>query len=88
MRGKTYNLTPFRREVLNRMFESGRPLSIAEAMDGHPNIMPTLCNFGWAKYQHNTPFGYVITDAGMKAIGFEIVESESAISTSNQTDRE
>jgi len=58
------------------MFEAGRPLTIAEAMDGHPNIMPTLCRYGWARYQHKPPRGYVITDEGMRAIGFETVEAE------------
>lgn len=77
MSHKTFNLTPLRREVLNRMFESARPLTIAEAMSGHPNIMPTLCRFGWARYQHSPPMGYVITDEGMRAIGFEAVEAES-----------
>ncbi len=70
------NVTRLRREVLNRMFEAAGPLSIAEAMDGHPNIMPTLCRFGWTEYRNVLPRGYVITDAGMKAIGFETVESE------------
>jgi hypothetical protein len=75
---RRFNLTPYRREVLNRMFESARPLSIAEAMNGHPNIMPTLCSFGLARYQLK-PAGYVITADGMKVLGFETVESEAQI---------
>lgn len=73
---QTFNLTPLRREVLNRMFESGRPISIADAMNGHPNIMPTLVRFGWAKYRHTPPRGYAITNDGMRVMGFETVEAE------------
>lgn len=79
---QNHGITPLRRDVLNRMFEAARPLSIAEAMDGHPNIMPMLCRRGWAKYVIRPPAaGYVITDKGMEAIGFEIVESEASLSS-------
>lgn len=76
-------VTPLRYEVLNRLFEAARPLSIDEVMNDHPNIMPTLIRRGWATSAK--PSGYMITDAGMAAIGFEIVESETApISTSDR----
>lgn len=78
---QTFNLTPYRREVLNRMFESARPLTIAEAMNGRVNIMPTLCLCGWAQYRHLPPRGYVITTAGMRAIGVETVENETSQTT-------
>jgi len=71
-------VTPLRREVLNRLFEAGRPLSFTEAKGDHPNIMPTLLRFGWARYRCD---GYVITSDGMTAIGFENVESEASLSS-------
>lgn len=65
------NLTPYRREVLDRLFVASRPLSKSEALCGHPNILPTLRRFGWVQQRFKAYEGdfYVITDEGIRAIG-------------------
>lgn len=70
---RTFNVTPYRREVLERMFVSSRPLSLVEARNGGRNIMPTLIQNGWAEccLCPDGNHGYVITESGRRAIGFD-----------------
>lgn len=59
-------LTPVRREILERLRDAGRALSLEEAMGGRRNCMPTIMACKWAKYEH--PDGYRITDEGLCAL--------------------
>lgn len=70
--GMRTTLTPYRREVLERIGKAERPLSMAEALNGHPNIFPTLIGAGWATYSGSRVArpGYLLTPAGREALGW------------------
>lgn len=61
-------LTPYRAEVLWRLAEADPDgMSIPDASNGHPNIMPTLVAIGWAKFSGRGNL-YVITRQGAIAL--------------------
>lgn len=62
------NLTPHRRAVLSRLEGLGRASRVA-AIDGHPNNLPSLIRFGWARAIGEWPhIEFEITDAGRDAL--------------------